>query len=225
MKSFTISSSIFAAFAVALSTPAVAQNNGPVIIGAQQAESFLRTGTPVVLSLSEELSTKGKKLRAGQRVRFQVSEPVMAGGMIVIPAGSPAVGELTDIRNKGMWGKSGKINGRLISVSVNGRSIRLSGSFDDKGVTGTAGVIGAVAFVPVAGFFMTGTSAKLPIGTVINGFIDEDVPLVIRSAAPVDQPITSYQNQNVAPKELKKDSENDESITSHTFRSKAVRGD
>jgi len=146
--------------------------------------AILRTGTPVPLRLSEELTTKGKKLRVGQRFRMEVGENVIVQGVTVIPVGSPAVGEITDVRNKGMWGKSGHLGARILYVTVNGRQIRLSGAFDDKGV---AGGIGAVAvstlvFLP-AGFFMTGTSAKIPVGAMVKGFVDEDVQLSIAAAA------------------------------------------
>ncbi len=55
---------------------------------------------------------------------------------------------------------------------------------EDKGVTGTAAVVGAIVLVPVVGFFTTGTSAVLPKGGAVNGFIDEDVELAIASKAP-----------------------------------------
>jgi hypothetical protein len=73
---------------------------------------------------------------------------------------------------------------RLLYVTVNGRQIRLSGAFDDKGVAGGVGAVAvsAIVFLP-AGFFMTGTSARVPMGTVVKGFIDEDVPLAIPAAA------------------------------------------
>ena len=79
-----------------------------------------------------------------------------------------------------MWGKSGKFTARLLYMTVNGRQIRLSGGFDDKGTAGGVGAVAvsAIVFLP-AGFFMTGTSAQLPAGTVVKGFIDEDVPLVL----------------------------------------------
>lgn len=70
----------------------------------------------------------------------------------------------------------------LNDVRVNGRQIRLTGQFDDKGVTGTAAVVGAVALVPLAGFFMTGTSARIPMGSPVKAFVDEDV--VIASSTP-----------------------------------------
>jgi hypothetical protein len=146
--------------------------------------AILRVGTEVPLRLVEELTTKGKKLRVGNRFRLETSEPVMVQGVNVIPVGSPAVGEITDVRNKGMWGKSGHLAARILYVTVNGRQIRMSGAFDDKGVAGGVGAVAvsAIVFLP-AGFFMTGTSAKVPMGTVVKGFIDEDVPLAIPLAA------------------------------------------
>ncbi|SCW76073.1 hypothetical protein SAMN02927924_02658 [Sphingobium faniae] len=146
------------------------------------AGDVLRTGTEIQLKMEEQLTTEGKKLRVGQHFRLSVIEPVAVGGQIVIPVGSPAMGEVTEVRNKGMWGKSGHLTASLLHVSVNGRQIRLSGTFDDKGVTGTAGVVAAVAFVPVVGFFTTGTSARIAAGSQVKGFIGEDVPLVFAEA-------------------------------------------
>jgi hypothetical protein len=148
------------------------------------ANAFLRVGTEIPLRLSEELTTKGKKLRVGDRFHMEVAEPIMVQGVVVVPVGSPAMGEITDARNKGMWGKSGHLAARILYVTVNGRQIRLSGAFDDKGVAGGIGAVAVSAFIAwPAGFFMTGTSARLPIGTMVKGFVDEDVPLAMPVAA------------------------------------------
>jgi len=170
-----------AAATLTLGTAAAVAQTAPLTMApAPQTQYVLRTGTPIALRLSEHLTTKGKTLRVGQRFHLEVTEPVVINGMTVIPAGSPATGEVTAVRNKGMWGKSGAINARLVSVMIGERSVRLSGALDDKGTTGTAGVIGAVAFVPVAGFFISGTSATIPMGAPVRGFVDEDVPLVMQ---------------------------------------------
>ncbi|HEX8263282.1 MAG TPA: hypothetical protein VF547_10460, partial [Allosphingosinicella sp.] len=167
----------------------VAQPAVSPIIAPAPTSAVLRVGTEVPLRLREELTTKGKKIRTGYRFQLETSEPVMVQGVTVIPPGSPAVGEVTSARNKGMWGKSGKLNARILYVMVNGRQIRLTGNFDDKGTAGgiAAVAVSAVVFLP-AGFFMTGTSAKVPAGTIVKAFVDEDVPLAL-AAAPV-QPLT-----------------------------------
>lgn len=157
---------------------------GAAIAPPVMTNAILRVGTEVPLRLSEELTTKGKKLRVGDRFHLETSEPVLVQGVNVIPVGSPAVGEITDVRNKGMWGKSGHLSARILYLTVNGRQIRLSGAFDDKGVAGGIGAVAvsAIVFLP-AGFFMTGTSAKVPAGSIIKSFVDEDVPLSMPVAA------------------------------------------
>ena len=145
------------------------------VIIAPPTESVLRAGTEVPLVMSESITTNGKKLRVGQRLRMAVASDVRLGTAVVIPAGSLAEGEVTDVRNKGMWGKSGRIEARVLNVRVGDRLIRLSGTFDDKGVTGTAGVVAAVVLVPVVGFFVTGTSATINAGGGVKAFLDEDL--------------------------------------------------
>lgn len=152
--------------------------------------AVLQAGTDARFRLLEELTTEDKKLRVGDRFRLEVAEPVLVQGVIVIPVGTPAVGEITEVRNKGMWGKSGKFTARLLYLTVNGRQIRLTGDFDDKGRAGGVGAVAvsALVFLP-AGFFMTGTSARLPAGTVVGGLIDEDVPLAMQTQAAPQAPL------------------------------------
>jgi len=186
-------SGIFAASAAVMlfASSAAAQEAAPaplpetaVITETPTANAVLRAGTPVVLRLMEEITTKKKAARVGQRIMMEVAEPVQVNGVTVIPSGTPAWGEITGVRNKGMWGKSGKLDARVLYLRVNGRQIRLTGTFDDKGVTGTGGVVASVALVPIAGFFVTGTSAVLPKGGTVGGFIDEDVVLAFDNVAP-----------------------------------------
>lgn len=177
--------------ALLLSTTLAAQvtvpaSNTPVIVPASQNVTIvpqqvtgdvLRAGSPVPVVLSEPLTTKGKGLKVGQRVRLEVAQDVMVNGRLVIPARSPVEGVLTEVRNKGMWGKSGGIKLKISSVNINGANIRLTGDMDDRGETGTAGVVGAVVAFPLAGFFVTGTSAEMPLGMPGRAFLDQDIAL------------------------------------------------
>lgn len=167
------------------------------VILAPSGGSVLRAGTEVPLRIEEALDSNNKELREGQQVRMSVASDVVLGNVVVIPAGSPATGEITDIRRKGMWGKSGHIGARVLSVRVGDRLIRLTGQFDDKGVTGTAGVVGALVVLPIAGFFMTGTSAKIPVGGAVKGFLDEDLQIAMPSAPLA--PAVAAQVQAAAP--------------------------
>jgi hypothetical protein len=48
--------------------------------------AVLRVGTEVPLRLTQELTTKGKQLRVGDRFHLETSEPVLVQGVNVIPA-------------------------------------------------------------------------------------------------------------------------------------------
>jgi len=152
----------------------------------------LRAGTEVPLRMEEGLDSNDKTLREGQQFHMSVASDVMLNNMVVIPAGSPVTAEITDLRHKGMWGKSGHISARVLNVRVGDRLIRLTGNFDEHGTTGTAGVVAAVAFVPIAGFFMTGTSARIPAGAGVKAFLDEDIAIAAPQsvqAAPAAVPV------------------------------------
>jgi hypothetical protein len=175
-----------AVLAAAISQAAFAQSavvpQATAIIEPAKQENVLRAGTEVPLITREELTTKKKMLRVGQRIQMEVASSITSNGVVVIPGGTPVIGEITEVRNKGMWGKSGYIGARVVSMRLGDRTVRMSGSFDDKGVTGTAGVVAAVAFVPVVGFFTTGTSAMIPMGGAVKAFLDEDI--AFRAQAP-----------------------------------------
>ena len=147
------------------------------VVQEQASSEVLRAGTPVPVVLAQMLTTKGKALKVGQPVQLEVAQDVMLNGRVAIPARSPVEGVLTLVRNKGMWGKSGAIRLSINSVNINGMKIRLKGEMDSRGETGTAGVVGAIVALPVAGFFVTGTSAEMPLQMPGRAFLDQDIAL------------------------------------------------
>lgn len=163
--------------AASLATPTLAQTS-PAYYEGRGTSSVLLAGEPVRMRLAEEITTKGEMLWEGRRFRLEVVEPVMIGGRALIPQGSVGTGEIVYVRNKGMWGKRGRLGVRLVSVNVGDRTIRLSGVRGKSGTPGTLAVAGALITYPVLGFFITGTSARLPMGTMITGYTDEDIPLI-----------------------------------------------
>lgn len=173
--------------AAPLSAQVIAVSPMPMVVG-QQVNTMLLTGTAVPLRTLEELTTKGKKVKVGDRFKLEVAEPVSLNGVVVIPVGSQAMGEVTSVRNKGMFGKSGNIETRLLYVRAHGRQIRISGRVDDKGSKNGVGAGVATYLTLVGGFLITGTSALIPAGTPITGYLDEDMPVVFASgvnAAPM----------------------------------------
>lgn len=83
---------VCAAFLLAPSTLLAQSLPTSPIAAPDRSIAILRTGTVVPLKLTEELTTKGKQLRVGQRIHLETAEAVMIQGLTVIPIGSPAVG-------------------------------------------------------------------------------------------------------------------------------------
>ena len=142
-------------------------------------ELVLRQGTRVPMKTVEPLSSKSA--HQGQRFPLEVSDDVRVGGMVVIPKGARGIGEVSRVVTKGMMGKAGKLEVRIMFVEVGGNRIRLDGVAEDRGKSGAAPVALAAPLVGVSAAFFTGTSAVIPAGSVIDGYVFKDVPLVLRA--------------------------------------------
>jgi hypothetical protein len=70
----------------------------------------------VHLKLGRELSSETAKV--GEEVNFEVAEPVIVNGRIVIDKGAPAAGTVTEAEPKGRMGKAGKLNVSVSSVQL-----------------------------------------------------------------------------------------------------------
>lgn len=165
---------VAAALCAAAPSVALAQAHA-IVVGESQPKNMLKRGTELRLETTRELNSNDSKV--GDRFDLEVVEDVKLNGRTVIPAGTRAVGEVTVAKHKGMWGKSGKLETRLLYVELGDQRIRITGASGDKGKTGTAGVVASLAVVPVAGFFVTGTSAVIPPRTQAVATLDEDVPV------------------------------------------------
>jgi len=151
----------------------------PAAVAAQAipaSEIVLRHGTRVPMQTVQPLSSK--RALQGQRFDLEVREEVRVGGMLVIPKGAHGVGEVSRVVEKGMMGKPGKLEVRVMYVEVGGARIRLDGKTKDKGASGAAGVVIAAPLIGLTGAaFVKGKSAVIPAGSSIDGFVYQDVPL------------------------------------------------
>ncbi|HYI40522.1 MAG TPA: hypothetical protein VE053_09415 [Allosphingosinicella sp.] len=140
------------------------------------SELVLNRGTRVSMQTVQPLSSK--RALQGQRFDLEVSEEVRVNGMLVIPKGARGVGEVSRVVEKGMMGKAGKLEVRVMYVEVGGTRIRLDGKARDKGASGAAGVVLAAPLIGLTGAaFVKGKSAVIPAGSNIEGFVYQDVPL------------------------------------------------
>lgn len=164
-----------AALCAAVPSVAAAQAR-PIVVGETASKkNVLPRGTEIRMETLRELNSNEAKV--GDRFNLEVTEDVKLNGRTVIEAGTRGVGEVIVAKRKGMWGKSGKLETRLLYLEVGDQQIRISGVAGGQGKTGTAGVVASLAVVPIAGFFVTGTSAIIPPRTATVASLDEDIPV------------------------------------------------
>lgn len=164
----------------------------PLVIGSQQQGMFLPEGTPIPLRTLQQLSSQTS--RVGDRFDLEVTDDIHLNGRTVIPAGTKAAGEVTRAEKKGMFGKSGKLETRVLYIKLGDRQLRVRGSKDDKGSSGTAATVATLLFVWPAAFFVTGKSAVLPPGTTTTTYLEQNLPLVFADsppASPIAAAVTS----------------------------------
>src|SRR4249919_214810 len=164
--------------------PAVAPVQAIAPAASLPSQMTLPANTEVLLSMNEELSTKGGKIEVGTKFRLSVVQDVRLNGYIVIPRGTPAMGEVTYKTGKGMFGKSGKMEIDLRHLDLNGQIIPITGHYRQEGSGNTVATIATVVLVaPIAGMLVTGRSATLPQGRELKAYLADALPVTVPVAA------------------------------------------
>jgi hypothetical protein len=159
-----------AAIAALVSQPLSAQQ---VAAPAQTAEAeapaaleagllTLNAGMPLTLAVAQEVNSSTH--RAGDTFPLTVLNDVRIGETVVIPRGTPAVGEVTWRTGKGAFGKSGKLEFSLRYINLNGQHIPVTGDYRQEGEGNTIATGVAIIAVGVFAGFVTGHRARLPMG-------------------------------------------------------------
>lgn len=141
------------------------------IVSAQQAVT-IPIGTPVPSVTLDALSSKTSV--KGDMVRLKTSDDIIVEGVVAIPAGTIATGQIADVRAKGAMGMSGRLLIRLLYLSIAGVTVRLSGAASDKASVSAGAVIATVATALPA---FTGRSASMPAGTSVSGMVERTASL------------------------------------------------
>ncbi|MBN2971935.1 hypothetical protein JW805_07885 [Roseomonas aeriglobus] len=187
---------VTAALAAALSTPTLlsAQTAEPIqaVAAAKPTDpaSTLPANTEIVLSMNQDLTTKGAKVDVGTKFDLSVAYDVMMGDYVVIPKGTPAVGEVVWKTGKGAFGKSGKMEVEMRSINLNGRRIPVTGKYRQEGEGNTVATVASVALIWPVAPFVTGKSARIPQGRELKAYTVDALPVTLPAGASVT-PITA----------------------------------
>jgi hypothetical protein len=132
----------------------------------------LPAGTPIRFVTEAELHSKS--LIQGQRFGLKVADDVKVGSALVIPRGTPAVGEVEYLSEKGMFGKSAKFTLRPLFIDLGGRRVNLDGITSQRGNRAVTEAAITTVLTGGLGVFITGKSASLPAGSSLDGTVRDD---------------------------------------------------
>lgn len=137
----------------------------------------LKTGTMVGLELINEVTSD---MKAGQTIDFRVTNDVKADGVVVIPAGSVAKGQIISASKNQLLGIQGDVTVQVKSVNaIDGTKVALSGSsFTSEGnnKTVTAIVLTVLCFF---GFLLKGGDGIILPGTIFDATVAYNTDVVL----------------------------------------------
>lgn len=177
-----------AAAALAAATPVVAQESAvplQALAVAPAPKHVLPANTEVLLSMNQEVTTKGKTWNEGDTFDLSVVHDVLLGDYVVIPKGTRGVGRITWLTNKGAFGKSGKMDVSLEYLEIGGRRIDIAGTYRQEGEGNTVATIGGVILAGVFAGFITGKSGRIPQGRELMAHTKADLPVELPAGAVV----------------------------------------
>ena len=149
--------------------------NPQASIQAAPVRNVLNAGTEVRLITSNTISSKDA--RQGQLIEMTVADDVRVNQLLVIPKGTRGVAQVSRVVERGMFGKAGKLEVRVLYAELGGRRVRLDGRSSEKGENRAGATAVAVVLVGAFGGFVNGQNAVIPAGTMLSGYVYEDLPL------------------------------------------------
>ncbi len=149
---------------------------------AAAAEIKVPEGTEFPMRLEEAISSQ--TAQTGDRFAITLDDDVMLADGTLLKAGYRGVGEIVDAQAKGMLGKTGKLNIRLLYVKVGDQRIRLRANKGAKGDNRTgAQVVTVLLLWPVAPF-IKGKNVTIKKGAMLTAYSDQDTVLASAPAPP-----------------------------------------
>jgi len=174
-----VTSALFVALAITLSTGGAAAQTGPV--------APLPEGTELHVVTANDLSSKTAAV--GDPVNLKLDEPVMAGGQVVIAKGALVRGRIPEAKRAGRLGRGGKLNMRVESVSgVDGTRIPLRAAKGNTGDNKTGTTVALTVLFGPLGLLKSGKDAEIKAGTPLVVFTDSTVAVHTAAVVAPSQP-------------------------------------
>lgn len=194
---------------MAIAAPLAAQNNAPSAYPPASADrvaiqmsipaipatarAILPAGTPVVVTLDQQLSSATSKV--GDKFQVTVSNDVVDGATVVIPRGAIGHGEVTFTTRRGGFGKAGIIGIALRDLQLGDRKVALDGRYREEGKNRNGATVATWFAVGVFSGFIKGDQGAIPKGRELKARTGEAIaytPGSLPPSVPVNGPEPAF---------------------------------
>jgi hypothetical protein len=151
--------------------------SAPIVSNADQLSPLhvLPAGTQVHLRLLEPVASHTHQ--RGTRFRLEVAEVIAIDDQIVVPAGSPAIGEVIHAAKPGMSGKGGELILATRFLLAGEREVKLRSFTAGNGIDRLALAHGLGVTLGIPALFVVGKNLVLPTGTDVYAKVATDTSL------------------------------------------------
>lgn len=119
--------------------------------------------------VTKEVDSRSSK--AGDRFKLRVNSPVTVDGVVVVPVGTTAWGEVTLVDGTGVAGNKGRLSAKLLYIDMPEGRVPISGATGTEGKANTAGIVLGVVTFGVLGLLTKGGNAHLKAGDILTGYV------------------------------------------------------
>jgi len=165
------------AFILVLFTPRQALSAEEGVVSEEQVEKKnvkIKFATPVLLRFIEGLSSEN--VEPGQIVKLEVEAPVYVDGILAIPEGTPAKGNIISVSAKNYAGEGGNLAVGNFYLVVNGsQRIDLDGIYRFEGKDKPHSL--AIGHCCPLGFLIKGEDAQVKEEQTFRAVVSKDVVL------------------------------------------------
>lgn len=145
------------------------------------ATVLLREGMPIILKLTEEISSETHHV--GDIVHLAVARDVKVGRHTVIAVDTPASGEITMAEARSLGGQKGRVAFTVFSTTaVDGQRVMLRMSLTRAGRGKEAIALGGGVLLCPLLIFMKGEEAVFPVGTEVKAYVENAAEIEVGSS-------------------------------------------
>lgn len=145
-------------------------------------EVVIPPGTTFFGVIREPITSAKGEFRENQIVQAQIYEALVIRGETVIPAGAEIRLRISELKKKKAAGRGGNIVLTVMSTTaIDGSTINLSGTFDEKEAAKIAKTVGLAIVTPWT-LFMKGNEAIIPAGAIFNAVVPAETRVQVAAA-------------------------------------------